>query len=83
MGPARRAMLDYVVTLTVAPWDTREEQIVAMRAQGFTDEAIAVVNLVTCFFAWCNRVVEGLGVPMEDSWPADVRHPRAGPRTGC
>lgn len=66
VSPARRAMLDYVIRLTTAPWSVTEDLIEAMRKQGFTDQAISVVNLVTCFFAWCNRVVDGLGVPLED-----------------
>ena len=69
-------MLDYVVTLTVAPWETAEVQIQAMREVGFSDQAIAVVNLVTCFFAWCNRLVDGLGVPLEDYWPEEIRDGR-------
>ena len=66
-------MLDYVIVLTEAPWEVTEDLIAAMRAHGFTDQAIAVVNYVACFFAWCNRVVDGLGVPMEERWPAEIR----------
>ena len=66
------------MTLTVAPWETTEAQILALRANGYSDPAIAVINLVTSFFAWCNRVVDGLGVPLEDDWPEDVRE-RANP----
>lgn len=66
------------MTLTVAPWETSEAQIAALRAAGYGDQAIAVINLVASFFAWCNRVVDGLGVPLEDDWPADVRE-RADP----
>ena len=73
VSPARRAMLDYVTCLTETPWAVTEDLVVRMRETGFSDEAISVTNLVACFFAWCNRVVDGLGVPMEDFWPADVK----------
>lgn len=73
VSPARRAMLDYVIAVTETPWAVAEDHVAAMRNQGFSDEAIAVTNLVACFFAWCNRVVDGLGVPMEDFWPEEVR----------
>ena len=73
VSPPRRALLDYVIALTETPWAVTEDQVVQMRQQGFSDEAIAVTNLVACFFAWCNRVVDGLGVPMEDFWPEAIR----------
>ena len=71
--PVRRAMLDYVICLTETPWAVDESMIVRMREAGLSDEAISVANLVTCFFAWCNRVVDGLGAPLEDYWPEEVR----------
>ncbi len=73
VAAARRAMLDYVITLTEAPWAVTQDLVVNMRDNGFSDQAIVVVNLVACFFAWCNRIVDGLGVPMEDFWPEEVR----------
>ena len=66
-------MLDYCITLTETPWLVKREQIEAMRTQGFSDQAIAVVNHVTAFFAWCNRAVDGLGVPLEPRWEEEDR----------
>ena len=71
--PAQRAMLDYVIKLTVEPWAVTEELITAMREKGYSDQAIAVANHISGFFAWCTRVIDGLGVPMEDYWPEDIR----------
>ena len=73
VSPARRAMLDYVIRLTEAPWAVTQDQVARMRAQGYSDQAIAAVNQITGFFAWCNRTVEGLGVPLEPYWPEEVR----------
>ena len=73
VSPARRAMLDYVIVLTETPWAVTEEHVGAMRENGHSDQAIAVTNLVACFFAWCNRIVDGLGIPMEDFWPEEIR----------
>ena len=70
-------MLDYVIRLTEQPWAVTEDSIQAMREQGLSDQAIAVTNLITCFFAWCNRVIEGLGVPLEDDWPDEIREREA------
>ena len=66
-------MLDYVVVLTETPWKVERAHVEAMRAQGFSDQAIAVINLVACFFAWCNRIVDGLGVPLEAGWSDAAR----------
>ena len=66
-------MLDYVIALTETPWAVTRKQVEAMREHGFSDEAITVVNLVACFFAWCNRVVDGLGIELEDFWPQEVQ----------
>lgn len=66
-------MLDYVNVLTETPWAVTEQHVIAMRDNGFSDEAISVTNLVACFFAWCNRVVDGLGAPLEDYWPEEIR----------
>ena len=63
--PARRALLDYVIQLTEKPWEVKETHVLAMREHGYSDEAICVANFVTGFFAWCNRAIDGLGVPLE------------------
>lgn len=71
--PRQRALLDYVIRLTEAPWDVSEELVVGMRRAGYSDEAIAAANFIAGFFAWCNRVVDGLGVPLEDYWDQAIR----------
>lgn len=65
---ADRAMLDYVTVLTITPAKTQEADIVRLRENGFRDEAILEINQITGFFAWCNRIVDGLGVELEDFW---------------
>jgi uncharacterized peroxidase-related enzyme len=65
---ADRAMLDYVTILTVAPAKTQESDILNMRENGLSDESILEINQITGFFAWCNRIVDGLGVELEDFW---------------
>ena len=64
---ARRALLDYVIVLTEKPWLVKETHVRAMREHGYCDEAICVANFVTGFFAWCNRAIDGLGVPLEEA----------------
>ena len=66
--PADRAMLDYVAKLTETPGQMIEDDVLAVRAAGFSDEAILDINQITGFFAWCNRTVDGLGVQLESFW---------------
>lgn len=80
VGPARRALLDYVIVLTERPWETCEAQIRRLREAGYSDPAIAMANQVAGFFAWANRTVDGLGVPLEPGWPEEgFKGPLAGP----
>ncbi len=68
LAAADMAMLDYVAKLTLTPAQTAQDDIVALRTAGFSDEAILDINQITGFFAWCNRTVDGLGVELEDFW---------------
>ena len=68
LSDANRAMLDYVRVLTLTPANSAETDIIRLRENGFSDKAILEINLITCFFAWCNRLVDGLGVELEDFW---------------
>jgi len=63
-----RAMLDYVAVLTLTPSKTADADVLRLRDSGFGDEAILEINQITGFFAWCNRIVDGLGVELEDFW---------------
>jgi len=61
-------MLDYATVLTETPSKTQETDIVRLRDNGFSDEAILEINSITSLFAWCNRIIDGLGVELEDFW---------------
>jgi alkylhydroperoxidase family enzyme len=42
--------------------------VMALRAAGFSDTAILDINQVTGYFAYVNRLADGLGVPLEEFW---------------
>lgn len=65
---AERAMLDYVYKLTLTPWDMRESDAQTLRERGFSDRAILDINQITAYYAYVNRIADGLGVPLEDFW---------------
>ena len=61
-------MLEYAVKLTLTPWDMLESDVIALREAGFSDAAILDINQVTGYYAYANRLVDGLGVELEDYW---------------
>ena len=63
-----RAMLDYALKLTEAPWTMERGDIDKLRKQGFSDAAILDINQVTGYFAYVNRLADGLGVELEPFW---------------
>jgi uncharacterized peroxidase-related enzyme len=60
-----RAMCDYAVKLTRVPWEMREDDLAPMRAMGLSDGDILAVNLITSYFAYANRLADGLGIALE------------------
>ena len=58
-------MLDYAVKLTRWPGDMNEADVSSLRAQGFEDRAIHDICAVTAYFAFVNRIADGLGVELE------------------
>ena len=61
-------MLTNADKLTKTPWDMVEEDVKALRDVGFSDGAILDINQVTSYYAFVNRLADGLGVELEDSW---------------
>jgi uncharacterized peroxidase-related enzyme len=62
---ADRAMLDFAVKLTRDSRSARREDLEALRAAGFTDTAIHDIVQITGFFAYYNRLADGLGIDPE------------------
>jgi uncharacterized peroxidase-related enzyme len=65
---ADRAMLDYVAKLTREPWTMTEEDVRALRDAGFDDTAILDICQVAAYYAFVNRLADGLGVELEPYW---------------
>lgn len=62
LDAADMAMLDYVSLLTTSPVDVTRGHVEGLRAHGFDDTAILQINLIASWFAYINRVADGLGV---------------------
>jgi NAD(P)H-hydrate epimerase len=73
LDPRTAALCAYARKLTRTPAAVREADVAALRQVGLDDRAIVDVNQVVAYFNYVNRVVEGLGVELEEHWPAEVR----------
>ena len=65
LSPADRQMLDYTEKLTLTPWEMVEADVIALRGAGFSDAAILDINQVTGYYAFANRLADGLGIEVE------------------
>jgi len=61
-------MLVYAAKLTKRPWDMAEDDVITLRHAGFSDSAILDINQVTSYYAYVNRLADGLGVELEEFW---------------
>ncbi len=60
-----RAMLAYATRLTTEPWSITAQDVEALRQAGFSDAAILDICQITGYFAFVNRLADGLGVELE------------------
>ncbi|MCB8954147.1 MAG: peroxidase [Ardenticatenales bacterium] len=58
-------MLDYAAKLTRTPGAITAADVAALREVGFDDRAIHDICAVTAYFAFVNRIADGLGVELE------------------
>jgi len=62
---ADRAMLDYAVRLTRTPGEMTQGDAERLREAGFDDRAIHDICAITAYYAFVNRIADGLGVELE------------------
>ncbi len=67
IDPADRQMLDYASKLTTHPSEMTAEDVESLRHVGFDDRAIHDICAITAYFAFVNRIADGLGVMLEGS----------------
>lgn len=60
-----RAMLDYAMKLTLAPREIELADVARLRSAGFDDRAIHDICAIAGYYAFVNRVADGLGVELE------------------
>lgn len=66
-------MLDYVEKLTRAPATMVRGDVEELRAAGFADADVLAIAEVAAYYAYVNRIADGLGVEVEPGWPPGRR----------
>ena len=70
LSAKRTAMLRFAVKLTETPAATSDADIEALREAGFSDRDILDIVEVVSYYAYANRIADGLGLQIED-WIRD------------
>ena len=58
-------MLEYAEKLTLTPQQMDEADVAALREVGFSDRDILDIAEVVGYYAYVNRIADGLGVSIE------------------
>lgn len=62
-----RALLRYADKLTLTPSRVTPEDVAALREVGLDDRAIHDACAIVAYFAFVNRIADGLGVELEET----------------
>jgi len=65
LSPADRALLAYADKLTLTPGAMTGGDVERLRAAGFDDRAVHDACAIVAYFAFVNRIADGLGVELE------------------
>ncbi|MCJ7781013.1 MAG: peroxidase [Acidimicrobiia bacterium] len=63
-------MLRFADLLTRTPGATSPDDVEALRVAGFTDRDVLDIVEVTAYYAYANRIADGLGITLEP-WSTD------------
>lgn len=61
-------MIAYSLKLTLTPGEMTEEDVTRLRAAGWDDRGVHDIAQVVAYYAFVNRMADGLGVELEPSW---------------
>ena len=62
----QNTMLEFAEKLTLYPGKMKEDDVVSLRENGFSDEEILSITLITNYFNFVNRVANSLGVDFSE-----------------
>ena len=61
-----KAMLNYSYKLTLFPWDMKKSDVEDLKKASFSDKEILDINQIVSYYAYVNRLADGLGVELEN-----------------
>jgi len=67
LSKGRKAMLGYAIKLTRTPGAMAQTDVGSLRSAGFSDRDILDITEAVAYYAYVNRIADGLGVEPE-SW---------------
>ncbi len=67
----RLAMLSYAEKLTKSPSAVDKDDVATLKNAGFGDADVLAVAEVTAYYAYVNRIADGLGVEVEPWFTPD------------
>ena len=70
LSAKRQAMLGFAIKLTTSPSAMTGADTAALRDEGFSDRDILDIVEVVAYYAYANRIADGLGIELED-WIVD------------
>lgn len=70
LSAPRVAMLAYAVKLTHRPGEMQRRDVESLRSAGFSDRDVLDICEVVAYYAYVNRIADGLGVELE-TWIPD------------
>ena len=62
-------MIGYAVKLTCNPGEMEQADVAALRTAGFSDRDVLDIAEVTAYYAYANRIADGLGITIEEWIP--------------
>ena len=65
-------MLGYAVKLSLEPWNVGKADVQELRDAGISNTGILDIAHVTGYYAYVNRLADGLGVELETFWKGKV-----------
>ena len=66
LGERHRALVDYALKITREPQSLTEKDLEPLRRAGLEDADILDACQVTAYYAFVNRLAQGLGVELEN-----------------
>ncbi len=71
LSPERKTMVGFAVKLTRTPSAMCDNDVEELRAVGFSDRDILDIVEVAAYYAYANRIADGLGIEVEPWIPED------------